>query len=106
MAGKLTKTEKLLLAMAAVFLAVLAAARLGELVRAAGSDYTVTAQYQLEESQKELVNVNTAGREELAQRIIDHREANGPFQSVDGLLQVSGIGEATLAKFRDHVTVD
>ena len=112
----MTKTEKLLLAMAAVFLAVLAAARLGELVRAAGSDYTVTAQYQLEESQKELVNVNTAGREELeslsgigpalAQRIIDHREANGPFQSVDGLLQVSGIGEATLAKFRDHVTVD
>ena len=116
MAGKFTKTERFLLLLAAVFLTALAVLYLLALKPAAGSDYTVTAQYQLEEPQKELVNVNTAGREELeslsgigpalAQRIIDHREANGPFQSVDGLLQVSGIGEATLAKFRDHVTVD
>lgn len=101
--------------MAVVFLAVLAAARLRELVRAAGSDYTVAAQYQLEEPRGELVNVNTAGREELetlngigpslAQRIIDHREANGPFRSVDELLEVSGIGEAALAKFRGRATV-
>ena len=101
--------------MAAVFLAVLAAARLYALARGLGSDYTVTAQYQLEGPREELVNVNTADQEaletltgigpELARRIIDHRDANGPFRSVDELLQVSGIGEATLAKFRNHVTV-
>ena len=100
--------------MAAVFLAVLAAARLGELVRAAGSDYTVTAQYQLEEPQKELVNVNTAGREELeslsgigpalAQRIIDHREANGPFLYPEDWTRVKGIGEGTLSGILDQIT--
>ena len=101
--------------MAAVFLAVLAAARLYALARGLGADYTVTAQYQLEGPREELVNVNTADQEtletltgigpELARRIIDHRDANGPFRSVDELLQDSGIGEATLAKFRSHVTV-
>lgn len=61
------------------------------------------------------VNINTASLSELetlprvgevlAQRIIDHRTANGPFASVDDLLDVSGIGEATLEGFRDLVTV-
>lgn len=41
----------------------------------------------------------------LAQRIIDWREANGSFASVDQLLDVSGIGEKTLEGFRDRVTV-
>lgn len=41
----------------------------------------------------------------LAQRIIDWREANGSFASVDQLLEVSGIGEKTLEGFRDRVTV-
>ncbi|WP_414990679.1 helix-hairpin-helix domain-containing protein [Aeromicrobium sp.] len=40
-----------------------------------------------------------------AQAIIDWRADNGPFRSVDDLLEVSGIGEATLAKLRDLVTV-
>jgi competence protein ComEA len=41
----------------------------------------------------------------LAERIIAHRESNGPFQSVDDLLEVPGIGEAKLASLRDLVTV-
>jgi len=62
-----------------------------------------------------LVNVNTASAAELetlpgigevlAQRIIDHRTANGPFTSVDQLLDVSGIGESILGSIRDLVTV-
>ena len=62
-----------------------------------------------------LVNLNTAGTVELealpgigeviAQRIVDHRTANGPFASVDELLEVSGIGEAILGSIRELVTV-
>ncbi len=40
-----------------------------------------------------------------AAAIIDHRERNGPFTSVDGLLDVRGIGEAKLAQIRDLVRV-
>lgn len=40
-----------------------------------------------------------------AAAIIDHRERNGPFTSVDGLLEVRGIGEAKLADLRDLVRV-
>lgn len=41
----------------------------------------------------------------LAERIVAYREQNGPFQQVEGLLQVPGIGEAKLASLRDLVTV-
>jgi competence protein ComEA len=61
------------------------------------------------------VAVNLAGQAELetlpgvgpviASRIVAHREANGPFQAVEDLLDVPGIGEATLAGFRDLVVV-
>lgn len=62
-----------------------------------------------------IVNVNTASATELealpgigeviAQRIVDHRTANGPFASVEELLEVSGIGEAILGSIRELVTV-
>jgi len=61
------------------------------------------------------VNLNTADMAELetlpgvgpvtAQAILDWRAANGSFTSVDELLEVDGIGEATLADLRDLVTV-
>lgn len=41
----------------------------------------------------------------IAAAIIDHRERNGPFGSVDSLLEVRGIGEAKLAQLRDLVRV-
>lgn len=62
-----------------------------------------------------LVNLNTADATlletlprvgpALASRIIDWREANGSFASIDQLLEVTGIGAKTLAGFRDRVTV-
>jgi competence protein ComEA len=62
------------------------------------------------------INLNTATLEELdalpgigpaiGQRIIDYRDKIGGFKSVEEITQVSGIGEATLAKFRDRVTVE
>lgn len=41
----------------------------------------------------------------IAERIVSFREENGPFQSVEDLLDVPGIGEAKLADLRDHVQV-
>ena len=62
-----------------------------------------------------LVDLNTATASELeelpgigpttAEAIVDHRERNGPFTSVDDLLDVRGIGDAKLEQLRDRVTV-
>ena len=41
----------------------------------------------------------------LAQRIIDWREANGPFTSVDQLLEVAGIGDAVFSGLADKVAL-
>lgn len=64
---------------------------------------------------KTTVNINTATAEQLqslpgvgpatSKAIIAWRDENGRFTSVDDLLNVSGIGKATLAKLRDHVSV-
>jgi competence protein ComEA len=61
------------------------------------------------------VNINTADVAQLdtlpgvgpstAEKILSDREANGPFQSVDDLGRVSGIGPKRLEQLRDLVTV-
>jgi competence protein ComEA len=61
------------------------------------------------------VNLNTATLEQLdtlpgigpvtAQAILDWRTENGSFTSVDELLEVSGIGDATLADIEAYVYV-
>jgi competence protein ComEA len=63
----------------------------------------------------ELVNINTASVEELqvlprvgpvvAQRIVDYREKNGPFERIAELMNVKGIGEKTFAGLKDLITV-
>ena len=62
-----------------------------------------------------LLNINTASAtdletlsgigEVLAATIVEYRDQNGPFASVDDLEDVSGIGPATLEEIRDQVTV-
>jgi competence protein ComEA len=63
------------------------------------------------------INLNTADAATLerellgigqvkAQAIIEYRDANGAFASVDDLLEVKGIGAATLEKNRDRVSVN
>ena len=41
-----------------------------------------------------------------AQAIVDYRTEHGPFQSTEQLLEVSGIGEATLEGLLDYITLD
>jgi competence protein ComEA len=42
----------------------------------------------------------------LARRVVQDREENGPFPSVQALARVPGIGAATLAEFAEHLTVE
>lgn len=66
--------------------------------------------------QQGLTDINTAGvealdalpgiGETLALRIVDFREKNGPFQTIAGLDDVSGIGQGTLDGLDGLVTVD
>ena len=61
------------------------------------------------------VNINTATAEQLAylprvgpavaQRIVDHREANGRFKEAEELMLVPGIGEKTFELLEPYVSV-
>lgn len=62
------------------------------------------------------ININTATAQELealpgigptlAQRIVAYREANGPFTSIEQLLEVKGIGPVLLEKIRPYIFVE
>ena len=70
-----------------------------------------TTQEEKQQAEKECVNINTATIAELdslggvglstAQKIIDNR----PYNSVEDILNVSGIGDATYEKFKDNICV-
>ena len=62
------------------------------------------------------VNINTATAEELdekltgvgpaiAKRIVDYRNSVGKFNSIEEIMNVSGIGEKTFEKFKDLIFV-
>jgi competence protein ComEA len=61
------------------------------------------------------ININTASASELtalkgigeakAKAIVEYREKNGPFKSVDDLAEVKGIGPKVLDGIRPQVTV-
>jgi comEA protein len=64
----------------------------------------------------ESINLNTAGFRELvrlkgvgkatAKRILEYREANGPFDSVDDLTDVRGIGKKKMAAIRPFLRLE
>ena len=64
---------------------------------------------------KPVININTASAEELeelprvgpviARRIVEYREQEGAFQSVEEIMNVRGIGEKTFLQFKNRITV-
>jgi competence protein ComEA len=68
-----------------------------------------------DEMAKAPVNLNTATAVELqrlngigkvlSQRIVDYRNENGPFKSIEDLDKVSGIGPKKLEAVRDHCVI-
>ncbi len=60
-----------------------------------------------------LININTASKEQLmtlpgigesrADSIIDYREENGGFSSIEDIMNVSGIKEAAFKKIKDYI---
>jgi competence protein ComEA len=61
------------------------------------------------------VNINIATAAELeslpgigpktAEAIVKYREANGPFQTIEDIMDVPGIAEGTFEKIKDRITV-
>lgn len=61
------------------------------------------------------ININTADKQELekitgvgpviAQRIIDYRQTNGPFQKTEDIKKVSGIGDVKFEKMKNEITI-
>lgn len=68
----------------------------------------------IEESEEEKVNINTASKEELmtlkgigatrAESILSYRKSNGGFESIEELMEVEGIKEGVFDKIKDSIT--
>ncbi len=62
------------------------------------------------------ININTASKDQLTQlkgigpvtadRIIEYREKNGKFKSVEELTEVKGIGDGTLMVIKEYIVVE
>lgn len=111
---KITKAEWILLGLTAVFLSGLLVVSSRDRRETAAPVETERAAAQ-EEFLPDLspLDLNTATEaelaelpgigEELARRIVAYREENGPFATVEELLEISGIGQGKLDALTDRV---
>lgn len=65
--------------------------------------------------ENQIIDINTATRDQLitldgigetyADRIIEYRKQNGPFQTPEDITKVKGIGEKTFESIKDRIVV-
>ncbi|MFY3791002.1 helix-hairpin-helix domain-containing protein [Ureibacillus sp. MALMAid1270] len=87
----------------------------GEVIEDHPIEPIITTTTSSESSLNSLVNINTATEAELttlpgigpskAQAIISYRDEFGRFQTVDELKNVSGIGDKTIEKLKEFITI-
>ena len=120
--GKIARAEWLRLAVTALFLCLLLALfwrdRTAMTPDRTGTAVETEIQAPQEDIQPDLspLDLNSATAEELAQlpgigeelarRIVEYRAENGPFEAVEEIMEVSGIGEGKFAALEDRITVD
>lgn len=118
--GTAVKCEKFLLGLTALFLAFLLALFFRD--RAALASAPVAVETETAVPQEAFmpdvspVDINSAPAEELAklpgigqvlaERIVGYRTEHGPFETVEDLTGVSGIGERKLAELEGRITVE
>ena len=119
--GEIAKIEWLLLAATALFLCLLLGLFLRDRAAMAAAENGVAVETEIEVPQEDIqpdltpLDLNSATEaelmelpgigEELARRIVEYRENNGPFSAVEDIMQVSGICESKFAGLKDRVTV-
>ncbi|MDD3346643.1 helix-hairpin-helix domain-containing protein [Oscillibacter sp.] len=114
-----TKTETILLGMTALFLCILLALFLHDRKAAAAAaavetDQTVPQEMILPDVSP--LDLNTATAEELetlpgigpalASRIVSYRASHGPFETIEEIMEVPGIGQGKFEGLRESVTVE
>lgn len=120
--GKIARIEWLLLAVTALFLCLLLALfwrdRAAMTPDASGTAVETEVEVPQEAIQPDLspLDLNSATEEELAElpgigeelarRVVEYRTENGPFERVEDIMRVSGIGEGKFAALESRVTVD
>jgi len=94
-----------LVVFAVALLVLLAGRSYGPRVSARPTDLAVAAPVDLNTGDRaELLQVPGIGPG-MAERIVGHRQAHGPFASVEELQAVPGVGDKTLDKLRPFLTV-
>ena len=81
----------------------------------AGSGNNVIVEDKVERGKKQKVNINEAKQEDFEQlpgigpsiskKIIEYREQNGKFTSIDELQEVKGIGESKFENIKEYIMV-
>ena len=116
--GNIRKSEWILLGLTGLFLSVLLVLYFQDRTQLDTQSVVAETEVPQEEILPDLspLNLNTATQEELAQlpgigeelarRIVEYREAHGAFESMEELMEVSGIGEGKFAGLEGRITVN